>query len=104
MHADRREDLKEVHAGDIAATLGMKVTFTGETLAAGNHPIVLESIKFPEPVINLAIEPKTNADQDKMGIALRALAEEDPTFQVKVDEQTGQTILSGMGRLHLEVW
>ncbi len=103
MHADRREDLKEVHAGDIAATLGMKVTFTGETLSAPDHPIVLESIKFPEPVINLAIEPKTNADQDKMGIALRALAEEDPTFQVKVDEQTGQTILSGMGELHLEV-
>jgi elongation factor G len=103
MHADRREDLKEVHAGDIAATLGMKVTFTGETLSDPSHPIVLESIKFPEPVINLAIEPKTNADQDKMGIALRALAEEDPTFQVKVDEQTGQTILSGMGELHLEV-
>jgi elongation factor G len=103
MHADRREDLKEVHAGDIAATLGMKVTFTGETLSAPNHPIILESIKFPEPVIDLAIEPKTNADQDKMGIALRALAEEDPTFQVKVDEQTGQTILSGMGELHLEV-
>ena len=103
MHADRREDLKEVHAGDIAATLGMKVTFTGETLAAPNAPIVLESIKFPEPVINLAIEPKTNADQDKMGIALRALAEEDPTFQVRTDDQTGQTILSGMGELHLEV-
>ncbi|MBK8902856.1 MAG: elongation factor G [Anaerolineaceae bacterium] len=103
MHADHREDLKEVRAGDIAATLGMKVTFTGETLSAPNHPIILESIKFPQPVINLAIEPKTNADQDKMGIALRALAEEDPTFQVKVDEQTGQTILSGMGELHLEV-
>lgn len=103
MHADRREDLKEVHAGDIAATLGMKLTFTGETLSAPDAPIVLESIKFPQPVINLAIEPKTNADQDKMGIALRALAEEDPTFQVKVDEQTGQTILSGMGELHLEV-
>lgn len=103
MHADHREDLKEVHAGDIAATLGMKTTFTGETLSDAKAPIVLESIKFPEPVINLAIEPKTNADQDKMGIALRALAEEDPTFQVKVDEQTGQTILSGMGELHLEV-
>jgi elongation factor G len=103
MHADRREDLKEVHAGDIAATLGMKLTFTGETLSAQDAPIVLEAIKFPEPVINLAIEPKTNADQDKMGIALRSLAEEDPTFQVKVDEQTGQTILSGMGELHLEV-
>lgn len=103
MHADRREDLKEVHAGDIAATLGMKLTFTGETLSAQDAPIILEAIKFPEPVINLAIEPKTNADQDKMGIALRSLAEEDPTFQVKVDEQTGQTILSGMGELHLEV-
>ncbi|MCP4419340.1 MAG: elongation factor G [Chloroflexi bacterium] len=103
MHADRREDLKEVHAGDIAATLGMKTTFTGETLSDPKKPIVLESITFPDPVIDLAIEPKTNADQDKMGIALRALAEEDPTFQVKVDEQTGQTILSGMGELHLEV-
>lgn len=103
MHADRREDLKEVHAGDIAATLGMKLTFTGETLAAQDAPIVLEAIKFPEPVINLAIEPKTNADQDKMGIALRSLAEEDPTFQVRTDDQTGQTILSGMGELHLEV-
>jgi elongation factor G len=103
MHADRREDLKEVHAGDIAATLGMKTTFTGETLSDAKAPIVLESIKFPDPVIDLAIEPKTNADQDKMGIALRALSEEDPTFRVKVDEQTGQTILSGMGELHLEV-
>jgi elongation factor G len=103
MHADRREDLKEVHAGDIAATLGMKLTFTGETLSAQDAPIVLEAIKFPEPVIDLAIEPKTNADQDKMGIALRSLAEEDPTFRVKVDDQTGQTILSGMGELHLEV-
>lgn len=103
MHADRREDLKEVHAGDIAATLGMKVTFTGETLSDPRAPIVLESIKFPQPVIDLAIEPKTNADQDKMGIALKALSEEDPTFQVKVDDQTGQTILSGMGELHLEV-
>jgi elongation factor G len=103
MHADHREDVKEIHAGDIAATLGMKTTFTGETLADAKSPIVLESITFPEPVINLAIEPKTNLDQDKMGIALRALSEEDPTFRVKVDEQTGQTILSGMGELHLEV-
>jgi elongation factor G len=103
MHADHREDLKEVRAGDIAATLGLKTTFTGETLCDMKAPIVLESINFPEPVISLAIEPKTNADQDKMGIALRALAEEDPTFQVKVDEQTSQTVLYGMGELHLEV-
>ena len=103
MHADRREDLKEVHAGDIAATLGLKTTFTGETLADMKAPVLLESIDFPEPVINLAIEPKTNKDQEKMGIALKALSEEDPTFQIKVDEQTGQTVLSGMGELHLEV-
>ncbi|MEJ2746563.1 MAG: elongation factor G [Anaerolineae bacterium] len=103
MHADHREDLKEVRAGDIAATLGLKTTFTGETLCDMKAPIILESIDFPEPVIMLAIEPKTNADQDKMGIALRALAEEDPTFQVKVDEQTSQTVLYGMGELHLEV-
>lgn len=103
MHADRREDLTEVHAGDIAATLGLKTTFTGDTLSDSKFPVVLESISFPSPVIHIAIEPKSNADQDKMGIALRALAEEDPTFQVKVDEQTGQTILYGMGELHLEV-
>ncbi len=103
MHADHREDLTEVHAGDIAATLGLKQTFTGETLCEVQSPIVLEAIDFPEPVISTAIEPKSNADQDKMGIALRALSEEDPTFQVKVDEQTGQTILYGMGELHLEV-
>jgi elongation factor G len=103
MHADHREDLTEVHAGDIAATLGLKQTFTGETLCDPQAPLILESIDFPEPVISPAIEPKSNADQDKMGIALRALAEEDPTFQVKVDDQTGQTILYGMGELHLEV-
>jgi elongation factor G len=103
MHADHREDLTEVHAGDIAATLGLKQTFTGETLCDPQAPLILESIDFPEPVISTAIEPKSNADQDKMGIALRALAEEDPTFQVKVDDQTGQTILYGMGELHLEV-
>jgi elongation factor G len=103
MHADHREDLTEVRAGDIAATLGLKRTFTGETLCDADAPLVLEAIDFPEPVINLAIEPKSNQDQDKMGNALRALAEEDPTFQVKVDDQTGQTILSGMGELHLEV-
>jgi elongation factor G len=103
MHADRREDLTEVQAGDIAATLGLKNTFTGETLAEKESPIILESIEFPEPVIQLAIEPKTNLDQDKMSLALKALAEEDPTFQVRTDEQTGQTILYGMGELHLEV-
>lgn len=103
MHADHREDLKEVHAGDIAATLGLKNTFTGETLCDPKHPILLEAIEFPEPVISLAIEPKSNADQEKMGIALKALSEEDPTFQVKTDDQTGQTILYGMGELHLEV-
>ena len=103
MHADHREDLKEVGAGDIAATLGQKNTFTGDTLCDAKSPIILESIDFPEPVIQLAIEPKSNVDQDKMGNALRALAEEDPTFQVKVDDQTGQTVLYGMGELHLEV-
>jgi elongation factor G len=103
MHADHREDLTEVRAGDIAATLGLKQTFTGETLCDPQAPLILEAIDFPEPVISTAIEPKSNADQDKMGVALRALAEEDPTFQVKVDDQTGQTILYGMGELHLEV-
>ncbi|PID84874.1 MAG: elongation factor G [Chloroflexi bacterium] len=103
MHADRREDLEEVHAGDIAAILGLKITFTGDTLSDASAPILLESIDFPEPVIQLAVEPRSNADQDKMGVALRALAQEDPTFQVKIDEQTGQTILFGMGELHLEV-
>ncbi len=103
MFADRREDIDAVHAGDIAATLGLKDTFTGETLSAENHPIVLEKIEFPEPVISVAIEPKTKADQDKMGVALGKLAEEDPTFVVRTNEQTGQTLISGMGELHLEV-
>ncbi len=103
MHADHREDLKEVHAGDIAATLGLKTTFTGETLSDAKAPVLLEAIDFPEPVISLAVEPKTNKDQEKMGLALKALSEEDPTFQIKVDDQTGQTVLYGMGELHLEV-
>jgi elongation factor G len=103
MFADRREDVTEVHAGDIAATLGLKDTFTGETLSAQDHPIILENIVFPEPVIAVAIEPRTTADQDKMGIALAKLAEEDPTFVVRVNEQTGQTLINGMGELHLEV-
>ena len=103
MHANRREEIGEVLAGDIGATLGLKDTFTGETLCDLQHPIVLESIGFPEPVISVAIEPRTEADQDKMNEALRRLAEEDPTFRVKFDEETGQTIISGMGELHLEV-
>ncbi len=103
MFADRREDIEEVHAGDIAATLGLKETFTGDTLCEPSRPIVLESIAFPEPVIQVAVEPKTQADQDKLSDALRKLAEEDPTFRVHVDEQTGQTIIAGMGELHLEI-
>lgn len=103
MHADRREDVTEIHAGDIAATLGLKQTFTGDTLSDSNRPVVLEAIEFPEPVISLAIEPKSTKDQEKMGLALRALAEEDPTFQIRTDDQTGQTVLYGMGELHLEV-
>jgi elongation factor G len=103
MYADRREDIKEVGAGDIAAVLGMKGTFTGDTLCDASNSIVLESITFPEPVIFLTIEPKTLADQDKMSTALNKLAEEDPTFRVGVDENTGQTMIWGMGELHLEV-
>ena len=103
MFADRREEVKEVHAGDIAAVIGMKDTFTGDTLSAPNDPILLENIKFPEPVVEVAIEPNTKADQDKMGIGLRKLAEEDPTFQIEVDDQLGQTKIKGMGELHLEV-
>ena len=103
MYADRREDVEEVTAGDIAATLGLKNTFTGETLSDAKQPILLENIVFPEPVISVAVEPKTAGDQDKLGLALQKLAEEDPTFQVRADEDTGQTIISGMGELHLEV-
>lgn len=103
MYADRREDIDEVGAGDIAAVLGMKGTFTGDTLCDASNAIVLESITFPEPVIFLTIEPKTLADQDKMSTALNKLAEEDPTFRVGVDENTGQTMIWGMGELHLEV-
>jgi elongation factor G len=103
MYADRREDITEVYAGDIAATLGLKDSFTGDTLCEATHPILLESISFPEPVISVAIEPKTTADQDKMSEALRKLSEEDPTFHVRADQDTGQTLISGMGELHLEV-
>ncbi len=103
MYADRREELTEVRAGDIGATLGLKDSFTGDTLCDPDNPIVLEAISFPDPVIEIAIEPKTASDQDKMGEALRRLAEEDPTFRVRSDENTGQTLIAGMGELHLEV-
>ena len=103
MYADRREEIKEVLAGDIGAVLGLKNTFTGDTLCDASNQIILEDITFPEPVISVAIEPKTTADQDKMSGALHKLSEEDPTFRVRTDEETGQTIISGMGELHLEV-
>ena len=103
MHAIRREDVDEVFTGDIAAAVGLKYTTTGDTLADEAHPILLESITFPEPVISVAIEPKTKADQDKLGIGLQRLTEEDPTFKVHTDDETGQTIIAGMGELHLEI-
>ena len=103
MHADHREEVGQITAGDICAIVGLKVTATGDTLCDPNSPIVLETIKFPEPVIDVAIEPKTKADQDKMGLALNRLSEEDPTFRVRTDQETGQTLISGMGELHLEV-
>jgi elongation factor G len=103
LHADKREDVTEVDAGDIAAIVGLKGTTTGNTLCDANNPIVLESITFPEPPVSIAIEPKTKADQEKMSTALQRLAEEDPTFRIKVDHETGQTIISGMGELHLEI-
>ncbi len=103
LHADKRDDVTEVGAGDIAAIVGLKATTTGHTLADPNNPIVLESITFPEPPVSIAIEPKTKSDQEKMSIALQRLAEEDPTFRIKVDDETGQTVISGMGELHLEI-
>ena len=103
MFADHREEIRELGAGDIGATLGLKNTFTGETLCAPSGPIILEAISFPEPVISVAIEPRTAADQDRLAEGLRRLAEEDPTFVVRVDENTGQTLISGMGELHLEI-
>ncbi|MFI5281584.1 MAG: elongation factor G, partial [Candidatus Dormibacterales bacterium] len=103
MHAIRREDVDEVFTGDIAAAVGLKATTTGDTLSDESHPILLESITFPEPVISVAIEPKTKADQDKLGLALQRLSEEDPTFKVHTDDETGQTIIEGMGELHLEI-
>jgi elongation factor G len=103
LQADKREDVTEVTAGDIAAIVGLKGTITGHTLCDPNNPIVLESITFPEPPVSIAIEPKTKSDQEKMSLAMQRLAEEDPTFRVKSDEETGQTIISGMGELHLEI-
>lgn len=103
MHANSREEITEVHAGDIAAAVGLKDTTTGDTLCDEKNSVILESMNFPEPVIDIAIEPKTKADQDKMGIALAKLGEEDPTFRTHTNEETGQTIISGMGELHLEV-
>jgi elongation factor G len=103
MQADKREDIEFVSAGDIAAIVGLKGTTTGNTLCEQSHPIVLESITFPEPPVSIAIEPKTKADQEKLSLALQRLAEEDPTFRIRVDDETGQTIISGMGELHLEI-
>ncbi|MBA1236855.1 elongation factor G, partial [Pseudomonas stutzeri] len=98
-----REEIKECRAGDIAALIGMKDVTTGDTLCSIEKPIILERMDFPEPVISVAVEPKTKADQEKMGIALGKLAQEDPSFRVKTDEETGQTIISGMGELHLDI-
>jgi len=103
MHANRREEVAEANTGDIVASLGLKNTFTGNTLCDSSHPVLLESIRFPQPVLSIAIEPKTKADQDKMEVALHKLTEEDPTFKVEYNEETGQTVISGMGELHLEV-
>jgi elongation factor G len=103
MHADKRVDIDSIAAGDIAAVVGLKDTYTGATLSDVSHPIILESITFPEPPVSIAVEPKTKSDQEKMGIALQRLAEEDPTFRIHTDEETGQTIMSGMGELHLDI-
>jgi len=103
MHANKREDIKEVYAGDIAAAVGLRQTTTGDTLCDEDHPIILESIDFPDPVIHIAIEPKTKDDQEKLGVALQKLAAEDPSFRVHSEQETGQTIISGMGELHLEI-
>ena len=103
MHANHRQDIETCYAGDIAAAVGLKNTTTGDTLCDPKYPVILESMEFPEPVIRVAIEPKTKAGQEKMGIALQKLAEEDPTFKAYTDEETGQTIIAGMGELHLEI-
>ena len=103
MHANARKEIDQVYAGDIAAAVGLKVTTTGDSLCAEDSPIILESMEFPEPVIELSLEPKTKADQDKMGLALAKLAEEDPTFKTYTDQETGQTIIAGVGELHLDI-
>jgi elongation factor G len=103
MHANERKEIKEVHAGDIAAAVGLKDVTTGDTLCDLKQIITLERMEFPEPVISVAVEPKTKADQEKMGMALSKLAQEDPSFRVHTDEESGQTIISGMGELHLEI-
>ena len=103
MHANSREEISQVLAGDIAAAIGLKDTTTGDTLCAENNKIILERMEFPEPVISVAVEPRTKADQEKMGVALGKLAQEDPSFRVKTDEESGQTIISGMGELHLDI-
>jgi elongation factor G len=103
MHANAREEIKEVLAGDIAALIGMKDVTTGDTLCSHDKPIILERMEFPEPVISVAVEPRTKADQEKMGVALGKLAQEDPSFRVRTDEESGQTIISGMGELHLDI-
>ncbi len=103
MHADKREEIKEIYSGDICATVGLKYTTTGDTLSDPDKQVILESMVFPEPVISVAIEPKSKGDQEKLGVALQKLSQEDPSFRVKVDQETGQTIMSGMGELHLEI-
>ena len=103
MHANKREEITEILAGDICAAVGLKNLVTGDTICSDKSPVVLESIDFPEPVIEVAVEPKTKADQEKMGMALAKLAQEDPTFRVRTDQTNGQTIISGMGELHLEI-
>jgi len=102
MHSNHRQDVDQIYAGDIAAVVGVKNTTTGDTLCAENAPVILESMDFPEPVIGIAIEPKTKAGEEKMGLALSKLAEEDPTFRLYTDKETGQTIIAGMGELHLD--
>src|SRR5690606_4646866 len=103
MHSNDRNEIKEVRAGDIAAAVGLKDVTTGDTLCAQDHIITLERMVFPEPVISMAVEPKTKSDQEKMGVALGRLAQEDPSFRVRTDEESGQTIIAGMGELHLDI-
>src|SRR5690606_13005417 len=103
MHSNNREDVDEVYAGDIVALAGLKETTTGDTLCDPAHPIILERMEFPDPVIELSVEPKTKADQEKMGVALSRLAAEDPSFRVSTDHESGQTIIKGMGELHLDI-